>query len=262
MEMNGSPALLQRIGRLLRAKQFLVFYAIGLAALWDIPLLLSGWLREHRPLIDLWREQNSLLGDLVASPGLATAGVTLAFAALFAWFTAGYLRSLVGRLRWGPSGGRQYRRMLGYTLIYVLVSWGLSATAVALGFNDPDTTPGAGAQIVAELLQLIVNLALLYVGYVIVISDVSVWRSLRVSLATVRRNMLISVLILLLPGVVMPFVWAPVAGLEGGAARVSPSIVLVVVVSGVLSFVSDVVLVCVYVDTLERRPGEVTDDGD
>ena len=54
MQMNARPALISRIGRLLRAKESLVFYAIGLGMLDFAAPLATGWLFRHRSLSTCW----------------------------------------------------------------------------------------------------------------------------------------------------------------------------------------------------------------
>ena len=96
MQMYAPPALLQRIGRLLRAKESLVFYAIGLGLLDFAAPLATGWLFAHRSLATLMHTDNSVAGDAVAGHTLAVIAVALAYLLLSAFFTAGYLRSLLG----------------------------------------------------------------------------------------------------------------------------------------------------------------------
>jgi hypothetical protein len=256
MQMNGSPALLQRIGRLLRAKQFLVFYAIGLFVLLYVPPLLTGWLRHHRPLDQLLRENDAMLGDLWAKPGLSIALVIVGSLVAQAWLRAGYLRSLLGRLHWRPVDARQFRRLLGLMVTYELVTWGLSAAATALGINADDVTVSDRTTAISYallFLQLVVMLVLLYADYAIVVSSVTLLQSFRRSVDTVRANRLISLLVVGLPLTVAIMSASAMLSIRGAALTILPSIVVVVVVSGAISFVVDVVLITVYIDTIQRR---------
>ena len=81
MQMNAPPALLQRIGRLLRAKESLVFYAIGLGLLDFAAPLATGWLFRHRSLATLLRTDNSVAGDAVAGHAAAVVAVAVAYLA-------------------------------------------------------------------------------------------------------------------------------------------------------------------------------------
>jgi hypothetical protein len=256
-ETNGSSTLLPRIGRLLHAKQFLVFYAIGLFVLSYVPPLVTGWLREERPLGDLLDDQDPVFADLWSTRGVAVAAVVVTYLGLTAWFRAGYLRSLTGGLNWRPATGRQFRRLLGLTIIYELLLWGFSFAAGSLGLDDPDLDTSTRTAVLAQLALVVslgASLVLLYVDFAIVVSDTSLWTSFRRSLATVRANLLISALIALLPVVVGLMTSSLTSGSGLSGPRLIPTIVAEVVVWGTVVFVAEVVLLCVYVDTLER-PG-------
>jgi hypothetical protein len=262
MQTNGSPTLLQRIGRLLRAKQFLVFYAIGLFALLYVPPLATGWLRDHRPLDVLVRDSDALLADLWARHSLLMALIIALAIVLQTWFRAGYLRSLLGRLHWGPVDGRQFRRLLGLMVTLELIAWGTSAAAVALGLSSDDVTLDTRTQLLVLgliLVQLLVAVALLYADYAIVVSSVTLLQSLRRSLDTVRANRLVSLLAVGLSLIIFDMTTSALSGIQGAGAAILPSIVILIVVRGALSFVLDVVLIAVYIDTIERR-GTQRDD--
>jgi len=259
MQMNDSPALLRRIGRLLHAKQFLVFYAIGLTALSLTVQLVAGRLRDPRGLDELLLHTRPPFHDLAAARSVAVAAVVVVYLALMAWFTAGYLRSLLGRLHWGPFDGRQFGRVLGLVVIYGLIDWGFSAAYVALGADDPDAALSDRAVTYLQLgyiAEVAVDLVLLYAFYAVIVSEASLLGSLRRSLTTVRDNWLISVLMAGVPlatGMILsPLVfWA-----DSKDMAVQPTIVALVLIWGCVSFLADVVLITVYVDTIERkRPG-------
>ena len=259
MQMNDSPALLRRIGRLLHAKQFLVFYAIGLTALSLTVQLVAGRLRDPRGLDELLLHTRPPFHDLAAARSVAVAAVVVVYLALMAWFTAGYLRSLLGRLHWGPFDGRQFGRVLGLVVIYGLIDWGFSAAYVALGADEPDAALSDRAVTYLQLgyiAEVAVDLVLLYAFYAVIVSEASLLGSLRRSLTTVRDNWLISVLMAGVPlatGMILsPLVfWA-----DSKDMAVQPTIVALVLIWGCVSFLADVVLITVYVDTIERkRPG-------
>jgi len=245
MQMNARPALPQRIVGLLRAKEFLVFYAIGLAALDLCVPLATGWLRAHRSLPDLAQAQNSVAGDAVAGHGPAVVALAVGYLLVSAWFTAGYLRSLLGRLHWGPRDGLQFRRLLAYVVLFALLDWGLTAGAVAAGDN-----PTALQALL--VLQVAVNVPLLYAGYAIVASNVGLLRAIARSLRTFAANAIVSLLVLLalFEAVIVLGVVAPPTA--GSASGVLPALLIHVLVWGSVSFLADVVLLCVYIDTVER----------
>ena len=245
MQPHARPALPQRIVALLRAKEFLVFYAIGLAALDLCVPLATGWLRDHRSLPDLAQTQNSAIGDAVAGHGPAVIALTAVYLLLSAWFSAGYLRSLLGKLHWGPRDGLQYRRMLAFVTLLALLDWGLSAGAAAAG----DNLTALQALLV---LQVAVNVPLLYANYAIVASNVGLVRAIARSLRTFAANAVVSLLVLLalfevvlVLGVIAP----PTADTASG---VLPALLIHTLAWGSVSFLADVVLLSVYVDTVER----------
>jgi hypothetical protein len=255
MQTNGASALLPRIGRLLRAKQFLVFYAIALFALDFCTPLLSGWLRWRQPAAVLLETQNSPFGDAVATGGILTIVVALVAILLAAWFRCGYIRSLVGHLHFGPLDGRQFRRMLVLTLIIEGIGAGLSAAFLHLAGGPGGEPQGRDLDIAGGLLlvSVLVNLALLYVDYAIVISNVSVWRALGHSWRTLRSEPVLSLLVALAPVAIGGLLGAVLTGAEGRLVSLLPLIVILIILWGSLAFVLDVVLISVYIATLEHR---------
>jgi hypothetical protein len=205
-----------------------------------------------------------VFADLWSTRGIVIAVVVVTYLGLTAWFRAGYLRSLTGGLSWRPATVRQFRRLLALTIIYELLLWGFSFAAGSLGLDDPDLDTSTRAAVLAQLALVVslgVSLVLLYVDFAIVVSDTSLWTSLRRSLSTVRANLLISVLITLLPVVVGLMTSSLTSGSGLSGPRLLPAIVAEVVIWGTIVFVAEVVLLCVYVDTLER-PGSQRRDAD
>jgi len=245
MQMNARPALPQRIVGLLRAKEFLVFYAIGLATLDLCVPLATGWLRAHQSLSDLAQANNSVLGDAVAGHGPAVVALGVGYLLVSAWFTAGYLRSLLGKLHWGPRDGLQYRRMLAYAVVIGLADWALAA-----GFSA--ATDNAAAVQAMYVALFAINIPLLFVDYAIVASNVGLVRALGRSLRTFAASLPVSLLVLLF------LVWVSVA-LDRlapiqteAASRVLIALLIHTLVWGSVGFLADVVLLCVYIDTVER----------
>ncbi len=249
MQMNARPALLQRIGRLLRAKEFLVFYAIGLGLLDFAAPPATGWLFAHRSLATLLGTDNSVIGDAVAGHAVTVIAVALTYLVLSAFFTAGYLRSLLGRLHWGPRDARQFSRLLAFVTLSAALSWGLRAAASAASPHLGDTTTDL---VVVFALQTIVSIPLLYAGYAIVTSNVGLVRAIVASLRTFAANAFISLLVLFTLFEVALVLWQFLPGDSGGAAALLPTVLIHVLVWGSVSFVADVVLLSVYIDSIER----------
>jgi len=245
MQVNAPPALLQRIGRLLRAKDSLVFYAIGLALLDFAAPLATGWLFRHRSLAALLGTGTTVAGDAVAGHTAAVIAVALSYLLVSAFFTAGYLRSLLGRLHWGPRDGRQLVRLFTLLALIAAISWGLAALQSLAG----DTTTLA---LLAVVVQLVVNVPLLYAEYAVVVANVGPARAIWRSLQTFAANPLVSLLVLYGLFLVSFVLWQFLPGDKGDALALAPTMLIHVLVWGCVSFLADVVLLCVYIDTIER----------
>jgi hypothetical protein len=248
MQMYAPPALLQRIGRLLRAKEFLVFYAIGLSLLDFAAPLATGWLFAHRSLATLLHTDNSVAGDAVAGHTLAVIAVALTYLLLSAFFTAGYLRSLLGRLHWGPRDPRQFARLLALVVLSAGAWWGVGAAAGVAGHRLDDTT----YLLFVFALQTVVTIPLLYAGYAIVASNIGLAAALERSLRAFAANAFISLLVVFTLFEVQLLLWQVLPGDSGGAASLLPTAVVHVLVWGSASFLADVVLLSVYIDSVER----------
>lgn len=245
MQMNASPPLPQRIGRLLRAKQFLVFYAIGLVAIDLGAVLLSGWLYRHRPLHTLLGTETTVVGSAAARPAAALIALALAWLVLTSVLRAGYLRSLLGRAHWRPRDLRQFVTFLEFMALFALLGWGVSAAVNA-------AQSSAGLAEVAVLGAALATIPFLYADYVIIIDNVGLGRALVRSLQTVRANLFLSLLVLFVPtalaGLVAQLGGAP----DGAAGSQLPAMVIYLLVMGCVQFLTDVVLICAYIDTVER----------
>jgi hypothetical protein len=246
MQMNGRPALLQRIARLLRAKESLVFFAIALGLLDFAAPLATGWLFRHRALATLLGTQNTVVGDAAAGRGAAVIGVAVAYLGVSTFFTAGYLRSLLGSFHWGPRDGRQFGRLLTLTVLTQAVWWGLAALSQGAG------RLGAAELPLLFVAQLAVYVPLLYADYAIVASNIGLWRALVRSAQTFAANAFVSVLVLLVVFEVSLVLWQLLPGTSGSAVDLSPTVLIHVLVGGSLNFLSDVVLLSVYIDSIER----------
>ena len=246
MQMNGRPALLQRIGRLLRAKESLVFFAIALGLLDFAAPLATGWLFRHRSLATLLGTQNTVVGDAAVGRGAAVIGVAVAYLVVSTFFTAGYLRSLLGNFHWGPRDGRQFGRLLILFVLVAALLWGLAALSQGAG------RLGAAELPLLFVAQLAVYVPLLYADYAIVASNIGLWRALVRSAQTFAANAFVSVLVLLVVFEVSLVLWQLLPGTSGSAVDLSPTVLIHVLVGGSLNFLSDVVLLSVYIDSIER----------
>ena len=85
----------QRVTAVLHAKQYLVFFAIGLYTLDFAVPLGSAWLYRRGPLAELLRQWGPL-ADAVAARSALIAAVFVAYLLRETWLRAGYIRSLVG----------------------------------------------------------------------------------------------------------------------------------------------------------------------
>jgi hypothetical protein len=248
MQMNARPALLQRIGRLLRAKEFLVFYAIGLGLLDFGAPLATGWLFQHRPLATLLHTNNGVAGDAASGRGAAVIAVAAGYLLVSAFFTAGYLRSLLGRLHWGPRDMRQFARLLALVVLIAAISWGIAALAGAASDRLGETN----GQLFVLAVVTIVNVPLLYTEYAIVASNVGVTRALVRSVQTFAANAFVSLFVLVVQFEVLFVLSWLLPGGSGGALALGPAVLIHVLVWGSVSFLSDVVLLSVYIDSIER----------
>ncbi len=248
MQMNARPALQQRIGRLLRAKEFLVFYAIGLALLDFGAPLATGWLFRHRSLSTLLQTGNTVAGDAAAGRRVAVIAVAAGYLLVSAYFTAGYLRSLLGRLHWGPRDGRQFARLFVFVVLVAVVSWGFAVLQIAAGDHLGDTA----ALVLVFAVQTIVYVPLLYAEYAIVASNVGVARALARSARTFAANSFASLVVIFSLFYVSILLWQLLPGDSGRALALGPTVLIHVLVWGSASFLADVVLLSVYIDSIER----------
>jgi hypothetical protein len=248
MQVNGRPALISRIGRLLRAKESLVFYAIGLGALDLAAPLATGWLFRRRSLSALLGAGNSVIGDAAAGRRLALLAVAVAYLLLSAFFTAGYLRSLLGKLHWGPRDARQFTRLLCLLALVTAISWGLAAAERAAAGHASDTV----LLLLVFVVQTVVFVPLLYAEYAIVTSNIGVGRALVRSVQTFAANGFVSLLVLFSLFEIDLLLWQLLPGSSGDALSLGPTVLIHILVSGSVNFLADVVLLSVYIDSIER----------
>jgi hypothetical protein len=229
----------------LHAKQYLVFFAIGLYTL-DLAVPIgSAWLYRHEPFAELLSNTRGPLADAVAARSALIAAVFVVYLLAGAWLRAGYIRSLVGHFHLRPADRRQFLRLLALQLALEVVG-ALAAGAIVFA---GDNALAANAVVLAMLAFYFV---VLYSDYIIVIADVGPLRAVALSWRTVRAAPAASALVLL----AVNLLGAGAAGLldesvTGSLARAAPMMLVQCVVMGGVVFVADVVLVVLYLNAAE-----------
>ena len=244
--MEGTePTLPQRVNAVLHAKQYLVFFAIGLYALDFAVPIASAWLHRGEPLTELLRNTWGPLADAVATHSLLIAAFFIVYLLTATWLRAGYIRSLVGPFHMRPADRRQFLRLLVLELALEVVG-ALAAGALVLAGADPLIVDA----VVLGLLAI--YFVVLYADYIIVIADVGPLRAAALSWRTVRAALVPSVLILL----TVTLLGDSASGILNenvtvSLARALPMMVVQCVIMGGVVFVADVALVVLYLDAAE-----------
>ena len=239
--MNATrPTLPQRVTAVLRAREYVVFFAIGLFALDLAVPIVSGWMRLGGPFSEIMYSSWGALADAVATRSPLIGAVWVVYVLLMTWFRAGYIRSLAGPTRLRPASARQFLDLLAFQVILEVVGalgmWGIVAAGDdALWAN------------LAAFAQLAVYLVVLYADYIIVLGDVGPLRGIRLSARMVRLHFLLSAGILL----VVTLVGQLSASLFTenvltSLARSLPMLLVQCVVMGAVIFVADIVPVVLY----------------
>ena len=244
--MDGTRHTLpQRVTAVLHAKQYLVFFAIGLYALDFAVPVVSAWLYRHEPLAELLRNTWGPLADAVAARSAVIAALFVGYLLAGTWLRAGYIRSLVGPFHLRPADRRQFLRLLVLELALEVVG-ALAAAAIVLAGDDLLLANA----VVLGLLA--VYFAVLYADYIIVIADVGPLRAIALSVRTVQATVVPSAVIL----VVVTLLGNAAAGLldenvTGSLAQALPMMLVQCVIMGGVVFVADVVLVVLYINAAE-----------
>ena len=244
--MDGTtPTLAQRVNAVLHAKQYLVFFAIGLYALdFGVPLF-SAWLYRHEPLAELLRNTSGPLAYAVAAHSAVIAAIFVVYLLAGMWLRAGYIRSLVGHFHLRPADPRQFLRLLVLGLALEAVG-ALTAGAIVLAGDDLQLASAA------VLGQLAIYFVVLYADYIIVIADVGPLRAVALSWRTVRATLVPSGLVFV-AGTLL--VYAATGLLDqnvtGSLALAAPMMLVQCVVMGGVVFVVDVVLVTLYLNAVK-----------
>lgn len=241
------PTLVRRVSAVLRARQFIVFYAMALYAFDLAVLLLVAWLRDGEPVAVALERSREPLAQAVAAGDVLLVGAVALSLLTISWFRAGYIRSLVGGFRLRPAGTRQFLSLLALETL-------LTAAAAAAGLW---TTGTVG--LVTALAVFALYVIALYADYVIVLAGVGPVAALKRSWLVVRAAPLPSFAVLMaatLCGVLAATL--PGAAADGGLAAALPLLVVRCVFMGVVLFVADVVLVVLYLDNAATEAGEAT----
>lgn len=236
------PSLARRIAANLRARQFLVFFAIALFALDMGASIASAWLRRHHGLASLLNDVSSPFDDLFATGSVAVAALVVVSTALAAWLRVVYIRALLGRERTTQGMAMQFWSMTA-------LLFGSDAAASALGALALHAASVIVAQL-AALATLAIVLVTLYSDYAIVISDVGPLASLRRSWATVRAAAPLSLGVFIALTVVDYSLFVLLGQAHGSAVRAAALLVIQVFATGSLHFVADVALITVYLDVV------------
>lgn len=245
--MTGEgPTLLQRVTAVLRTRQYVVFFAIALYALDVLVPLLSGWLYRGGGFAHVLQNIWGPLADAVAARSLVIAGVFVVYVVAKSWLRAGYIRSLTGPFHAGPANRGQFARLLGLELILE----GISAGSVGLVVLAGAKSPVAGGVVIA---LLVIYLVVIYADYVVVLSDAGPLRALAVSWRTVRRAFIPSALVLLTVTVAADAAARLLSdAVTTSLLRAAPMLLVECVAMGTLVFIADIVLIAIYLGTVEE----------
>jgi hypothetical protein len=187
---SSRPSLPQRVTAVLHARQYIVFFSIGLYALSVAVPVLSAWMYRHAGVKDLLDNTNGPLADAVAARSALIAALFVAYLLAMTWLRAGYIRSLVGPFHLRPANRHQFLSLLGFELILEAVA-ALSVGCIVWAGQDA---------VVANLVVfalLAFYFVVMYADYIIVIAGTGPLRGILLSWQTVRVTLLPSVAILL-----------------------------------------------------------------
>jgi len=243
MDATG-PTLIRRALAVLQAKQYLAFYAIPLYALAALVPLVLSWLHDGGSVDDVLGRTKASAFDVAAAPGLTAVGIFVLYVAVFAWFRAGLIRSIVGRFHLRPHDGAQFASLLGLQLIIEALN-GVGAWVIV-------SADDAAVASVTGVVLFALSIAIMYSDYAIVITGLDPARAIARSWACVRANLLLSTLLALTVSLIAMTVATLLAQMvTDGLAQALPLLVIDVVVLGLVTFVADVVLVIAYVHAVE-----------
>ena len=244
MEGTG-PTLPQRVNAVLHAKQYLVFFSIGLYALGFAVPIASAWLYRRERLAELLHNTPGPLADAVAAHSLLIAAFFIVYLLAGTWLRAGYIRSLVGPFHLCPKDRRQFLRLLILELALEVVG-ALAAGAIVLAGDDLLVVNA----VVLGLLAI--YFVVLYADYIIVIADVGPLGAIALSWRTARATPAASALILLTVTLLGNYASGILnENVTVSLARALPMMVVECMMMGGVVFVADVALVVLYLNAAE-----------
>jgi hypothetical protein len=242
---SSRPSLPQRVTAVLHARQYIVFFSIGLYALSVAVPVLSAWMYRHAGVKDLLDNTNGPLADAVAARSALIAALFVAYLLAMTWLRAGYIRSLVGPFHLRPANRHQFLSLLGFELILEAVA-ALSVGCIVWAGQDA---------VVANLVVfalLAFYFVVMYADYIIVIAGTGPLRGILLSWQTVRVTLLPSVAILLVVTLLGELASSLLSdSVTGDFAHALPMLLVKCVLMGVVVFAADVTLVVLYMHAVE-----------
>jgi hypothetical protein len=241
---DPGPTLPQRVTAILHARQYVVFFAIGLYALDFAVPIATAWLYRREPLAELLSNRGPLADAVEArSPLIATVFILYLLAGT--WLRAGYIRSLVGPFHLRPADRRQFMSLLVLELALEVVG-ALAVGALVLAGSQPLLVDATALGLFA------VYFVVIYADYIIVIAHVGPLSAVVLSWRTVRTAPIPSAVVLL----TVTLLSYAAAGLLNedvtrSLALALPMMLVQCVVMGGVVFAADVVLIVLYLNAVE-----------
>jgi hypothetical protein len=143
--------------------------------------------------------------------------------------------------------------MTDLVLVVAVIDWLASAAASAALDRLAAGAEQQTALLLIQLVALAALLVLLYADYAIVISGLGFVAAVRRSWQTVEANWLLSVGVMLLSILATIVIVAATATGASPLTGLLPLLAVQVVALGVVAFLTDVVLIVVYIDSMERQ---------
>ena len=143
--------------------------------------------------------------------------------------------------------------MTNLVLVVSVVGWVMNATARAALDHLATEAAQQAAIVLVEVVTVVTILVLLYVDYVIVVSGLGFLAAVRRSWLTVEANWLLSVGVVLVSVLASGLIVAATGVGASPLAGLLPLLAAQVAALGLVAFLADVVLIVVYIDSMERR---------
>lgn len=246
--------LTQRVIAILKARQFLVFYAIALAALATTARLLGTWLAAPQTLAKILERPREPLLNAVTAPGLLTVAVFVLSLLATTWLRAGYLRSLAGEFSLRPRDRGQFLRLLALQVLLVVI-FGGGGELYYVAANG--STSGSLAAGLLDMVLTVASIAVLYADYIVVLGDARPLTAVKLSARIAQGALLPSVIIVIaLRPLLQSNLFLPEATAAQGLAPTLPMLLVQTLVVGSILFIADVVLLVLFLDAVERQAAE------